>query len=142
MRASRLLLRGAARSPRRSSGGWRPPGRARACRRSPPRRAQCTVPPVRVAVVTGGSSGIGAALGQALTKRGWRCVLVARNQERLERTAAEIGAEAEICDVGDRGLVEELASRVGKRHPAVHLLVNNAGTAGRRGFLELEPERI
>jgi short-subunit dehydrogenase len=98
------------------------------------------VPPVRVAVVTGGSSGIGAALGQALTKRGWRCVLVARNQERLKRTADEIGAEAEICDVGDRGQVEELASRVGRRHPAVHLLVNNAGTAGRRGFLELEPE--
>jgi short-subunit dehydrogenase len=100
------------------------------------------VPPVRVAVVTGGSSGIGAALGQALAKRGWRCVLVARGQERLERTAGEIGAEAEICDVGHREQVEELASRVGKRHPAVHLLVNNAGTAGRRGFLELEPEHI
>jgi len=100
------------------------------------------VPPVRVAVVTGGSSGIGAALGQALTKRGWRCVLVARGQERLERTAGEIGAEAEVCDVGDRAQVEELATRVGKRHPAVHLLVNNAGMAGRRGFLELEPERI
>lgn len=100
------------------------------------------MPPVRVAVVTGGSSGIGAALGQALTKRGWRCVLVARGQERAERTAGEIGAEAEICDVGYRGQVEELASRVGKRHPAVHLLVNNAGTAGRRGFLELEPEHI
>jgi NAD(P)-dependent dehydrogenase (short-subunit alcohol dehydrogenase family) len=100
------------------------------------------VPPVRVAVVTGGSSGIGAALGQALTKRGWRCVLVARGQERLERAAGEIGAEAEVCDVGDRAQVEELATRIGKRHPAVHLLVNNGGMAGRRGFLELEPERI
>jgi uncharacterized protein len=100
------------------------------------------VPPVRVAVVTGGSSGIGAALGQALTKRGWRCVLVARGRERLERTAGEIGAEAEVCDVGERAQVEELAGRVGDRYPAIHLLVNNAGMAGRRGFLELEPERI
>jgi short-subunit dehydrogenase len=97
---------------------------------------------VRVAVVTGGSSGIGAALGQALTKRGWRCVLVARGRERLERTAAEIGAEAEVCDVGERAQVEELAGRVGDRYPAIHLLVNNAGMAGRRGFLELEPEPI
>jgi NAD(P)-dependent dehydrogenase (short-subunit alcohol dehydrogenase family) len=97
---------------------------------------------VRVAVVTGGSSGIGAALGQALTKRGWRCVLVARGPERLERTAGEIGAEAEVCDVGVQEQVEELASRVRERYPAIHLLVNNAGTAGRRGFLELEPERI
>jgi NAD(P)-dependent dehydrogenase (short-subunit alcohol dehydrogenase family) len=97
---------------------------------------------VRVAVVTGGSSGIGAALGQALTKRGWRCVLVARGRERLERTAGEIGAEAEVCDVGERAQVEELAGRVGDRYPAIHLLVNNAGMAGRSGFLELEPERI
>jgi short-subunit dehydrogenase len=97
---------------------------------------------VRVAVVTGGSSGIGAALGQALTQRGWKCVLVARGRKRLERTAGEMGAEAEVCDVGEREQIQELARRVGERHPAIHLLVNNAGMAGRRGFLELEPERI
>jgi NAD(P)-dependent dehydrogenase (short-subunit alcohol dehydrogenase family) len=97
---------------------------------------------VRVAVVTGGSSGIGAALGKALTKRGWHCVLVARGQELLETTADEIGAEAEVCDVGDRAQVEDLATRIGSRHPAVDVLVNNAGMAGRIGFLELEPERI
>jgi short-subunit dehydrogenase len=69
-------------------------------------------------------------------------VLVARGQERLERVAAEIGAEAEACDVADREAVEDLARRVGRRHTKVELLVNNAGIPGRRGFLELEPERI
>jgi short-subunit dehydrogenase len=97
---------------------------------------------VRVAVITGGSSGIGAALARRLVERAFRCVLVARGQERVERVAAEIGGEAEVCDVQEREAVDRLAARVGERHPAVHLLVNNAGIPGRRGFLELEPERI
>lgn len=97
---------------------------------------------MRVAVVTGGSSGIGAALARRLASRSYRCVLVARGEERLERLAAEIGGEAEVCDVQERPQVEALARRIGERHPAVDLLVNNAGVPGRRGFLELEPERI
>ena len=97
---------------------------------------------VRVAVVTGGSSGIGAATARALTERGWRCVLVARGADRLEAVATELGAQAEVCDVSDRAQVDELAARVAEQHPAVHLLVNNAGYTGRRGFLELDPETI
>jgi short-subunit dehydrogenase len=97
---------------------------------------------VRVAVVTGGSSGIGAALARKLAARSFRCILVARGAERLQRVAAEIGAEAEVCDVASREDVDALARRIGERHRAVHLLVNNAGVPGRRGFLALEPERI
>lgn len=97
---------------------------------------------IRVAVVTGGSSGIGAALVRALAARSTRCILLARGRERLERVAAEVGGEAEVCDISDREAVEAVAARVAERHPAVHLLVNNAGVPGRRGFLELEPERI
>jgi uncharacterized protein len=97
---------------------------------------------MRIAVVTGGSSGIGAALARLLTNRGWRCVLVARGRERLERVAKELGAEAEQCDVGDREAVERLAAAIAERHPAVHLLVNNAGIPGRATFLALPPERI
>ena len=106
------------------------------------RSAATTLARIRVAVITGGSSGIGAALARRLAARSFQCVLVARGRERLERVASEIGAEAEVCDVQDRLAVEELAGRVGERHPAVHLLVNNAGVPGRRGFLELDPERI
>jgi len=96
----------------------------------------------RVAVVTGGSSGIGAALARQLAERGYRCVLVARGRGRLERVAAEIGGEAEVCDVSDRASVEALAGRVAERHPALRLLVNNAGIPGRQGFLELPAEQI
>jgi uncharacterized protein len=95
-----------------------------------------------VAVITGGSSGIGAATARALTRRGWRCVLLARGIERLEAVAAEIGGEAEVCDVSDRASVDAVAARVGERHPAIGLLVLNAGIPGGGGFLDLPPERI
>jgi NAD(P)-dependent dehydrogenase (short-subunit alcohol dehydrogenase family) len=97
---------------------------------------------MRVAVITGGSSGIGAALARRLSAGGWHCVLLARGRERLERVADEVGGEAEVCDVSDRAAVEEIAGRVAERHPAIHLLVNNAGIPGGGGFLELPAERI
>jgi short-subunit dehydrogenase len=96
----------------------------------------------RIAVVTGGSSGIGAATARLLTRQGWRCVLLARRSEPLAALAEELGAEHEVCDVGDRHAVERVTAAITERHPRVGLLVNNAGIPGRRGFLEIEPERI
>lgn len=97
---------------------------------------------MRVAVVTGASSGIGAATARALARDGWRCVLLARRRERLEPLAAELDGEFELCDVADREAVERVAAAVLERHPRVDLLVNNAGIPGRGDFLSVEPERI
>jgi short-subunit dehydrogenase len=94
----------------------------------------------RVAVVTGASSGIGEAIARALAARGWYCVLLARREEKLRANAAEIGGEAEPCDVSDRAAVEATAARVLERHPAIHLLVNNAGVPARGTFLVIDPE--
>ena len=69
-------------------------------------------------------------------------MLLARGRERLERVARELGADAEQCDVGDRSQVEAAAKRIGERHAAVHLLVNNAGIPGGGGFLDVPPGRI
>jgi short-subunit dehydrogenase len=96
----------------------------------------------RLAVITGGSSGIGAAVARRLARAGWRSILVARGAERLRAVADEIGAEYEVCDVGDRSSVDRMAASVRERHPALELLVSNAGIPGRSTFLELEPERI
>lgn len=96
----------------------------------------------RVAVITGGSSGIGAALARRLSARGWRCVLLARREEPLRALAEQIEGEAEVCDVSDRLQVDRTAEAVRERHPSISLLVNNAGIPGRRGFLDLEPEQI
>ena len=95
-----------------------------------------------VAVVTGGSSGIGAALARRLTDRGWQCVLVARGLERLAAVADELGAEHELCDVGDRAAVDRMAAAVTERHPGIAMLVNNAGIPGRTGFLDADAGRI
>jgi uncharacterized protein len=96
----------------------------------------------RVAVVTGASSGIGEAIVRSLARTGWRCVLVARRRERLEPLAAAVGGEFEVCDVGDREAVDRTAGAITERHPAIGLLVNNAGIPGRSRFSEIEPERI
>jgi uncharacterized protein len=96
----------------------------------------------RVAVVTGGGSGIGAALAHRLSADGWKCILVGRREEPVRVLAAELDGEFEVCDVSDRAAVERLAASVQGRHPALGLLVNNAGIAGRLNFLDAAPERV
>lgn len=96
----------------------------------------------RVAVITGASSGIGEATARELSGRGWTCVLLARRADRLESVATQIGGEWEICDVADRAQVDEVAARVLERHPAIGLLVNNAGIPGRGSFLDIDAERL
>jgi short-subunit dehydrogenase len=96
----------------------------------------------RVAVVTGASSGIGEATSRELARLGWHCVLLARRADRLEALSAEIGAEWETCDVRDRAQVDEVAARVAARHPAIALLVNNAGVPGRGTFVSTSPETV
>lgn len=79
----------------------------------------------RTAVVTGASSGIGAATARALAKEGFRVVCAARRTERIEELAAEIGGVAVTCDISDPHSVAALAAAV----PTCHVLVNNAGGA-------------
>jgi uncharacterized protein len=96
----------------------------------------------RVAVVTGASSGIGAATSRLLARRGWTTVLLARREERLHELARETDGEVEVCDVADRDAVDAAAARVRERHPLIHLLVNNAGIPARASFLDADPETI
>jgi NAD(P)-dependent dehydrogenase (short-subunit alcohol dehydrogenase family) len=97
---------------------------------------------VPVAVVTGGATGIGAAVARKLAEREWTCVLVGRREDRLRATAEEIGGEYEVCDVAERDAVSRMAAAVQDRHPELGLLVNSAGVPGRGNYLDLPPERI
>jgi NADP-dependent 3-hydroxy acid dehydrogenase YdfG len=85
---------------------------------------------MRTAVITGASSGIGAATARALAGEGYRTVLGARRLDRLEELAAEIDGEAIVLDVTDPASVEAFAARA----ESCDVLVNNAG-----GALGLEP---
>ena len=87
----------------------------------------------RVAVVTGGASGIGRAIGEALARAGARVVLADVEKGALDGTVAELAAatgaqiDGIVCDVSDGTSVEHLAEEVFARHGATHLLINNAG---------------
>ena len=81
-----------------------------------------------VAVVTGASSGIGAATAVALGRRGYQIVVGARRQERLKRVAGEDGV-AIALDVTDLKSVQAFVREVAKRFGRIDVLVNNAGGA-------------
>lgn len=79
----------------------------------------------RIAVVTGGSAGIGEASARALAADGWKVYVAARRVQRCQRIAEEIGGVAVELDVTDQGSVDKLAAKLER----VDLLVNNAGGA-------------
>jgi NADP-dependent 3-hydroxy acid dehydrogenase YdfG len=84
----------------------------------------------RTAVVTGASSGIGAATAVRLAKEGFDVVMGARRIEKMQAIAQPIGAKVIVLDVRDRASVEAFAAQVER----CDVLINNAG-----GALGLEP---
>lgn len=97
-----------------------------------------------IAVVTGASSGIGAATARQLAAAGYHVVLGARRVDRLEKLAAETGGTAVSLDVTDQASVDAFADAVrqtARRLGAgVHVLVNNAG--GARGADPVDQAKI
>ncbi|MFZ2963117.1 MAG: SDR family oxidoreductase [Rhodoglobus sp.] len=92
----------------------------------------------RRAVVTGASSGIGAATVRRLREHGWDVVGVARRADRLAALATQTGCDVFVADVTKQSDVDALAAYVDGLG-AVHALVNNAG--GARGMESVEESR-
>lgn len=84
----------------------------------------------RTAVVTGGGSGLGAAIARSLHAAGAAVVLVGRDEQKLSAVAAELGERASgiACDVADEASVDRLREALGDTE--VSILVNNAGIPG------------
>jgi NAD(P)-dependent dehydrogenase (short-subunit alcohol dehydrogenase family) len=100
----------------------------------------------RTILITGGSSGIGAAAAKKIAEAGGVVVLVARTQENLEKVANEIrgdGGTAHVysCDLTDMDAIAAMADRVLDDLGGVDILINNAGRSIRRS-LELSYDRI
>ncbi len=85
----------------------------------------------KVALVTGGNSGIGKAIARAFVEHGADVAIAARSAERNDGTVAELGSKAKAytLDVGDAGAVDAVVDRVFDELGGLDILVNNAGMA-------------
>jgi NAD(P)-dependent dehydrogenase (short-subunit alcohol dehydrogenase family) len=100
----------------------------------------------KVAIVTGGSRGIGLAIAQKLAELGSEVVITARKRDELEKAAQRVrnsGGKCEgfPCDVSSLSEVQQLADKLSDRRKSLKIVVNNAGVGGFSAPLhETEPE--
>jgi NADP-dependent 3-hydroxy acid dehydrogenase YdfG len=98
----------------------------------------------RVMLITGASTGIGAATARHAVQAGWRVVLAARSEDKLSQLVQELGEEhalARRCDVTDFGDQEALVAAALERFGRVDAAFANAGFGAARGFLKEDPEQ-
>jgi len=98
----------------------------------------------RVLLITGASSGIGAATARLAAADGWRVVLAARSRERLEALAEELGGSQHAlpvrCDVTDWDEQQRMVDSACEAFGGIDATFANAGFGGPRGFLNDTPE--
>jgi len=96
----------------------------------------------RIALVTGGSSGVGKATARALAEAGARVIVAARSAELLERTADEIGASALVADVSTATGCRTLIEQAVVIHGGLDILVNNAGAHHRGPVTQRDADEL
>ena len=90
------------------------------------------------AVITGGGSGIGAAIAKTMSDAGSRVTLMGRNADKLKHKAAELGTQFQVADVTDRDAVATAFAAAAKQNGTVTILVNNAGAAEAAPFGKMD----
>jgi len=96
----------------------------------------------RVALVTGGAQGIGAAIARRLAEEGAEVTIGDIDDAKAEATAREIGGEARRVDIADETSVTALAQAIDKAHGRLDILVNNAAILDATPFDELTMTRF
>lgn len=91
----------------------------------------------KVAMVTGGNSGIGLGMVRGLSDAGARIAIVARNEDRSQRIVKELQAAGHeamsvVCDVTDGAAIAATVDKVNSHYGSIDILVNNAGTSVRK----------
>jgi NADP-dependent 3-hydroxy acid dehydrogenase YdfG len=102
------------------------------------------MPAQRVILITGASTGIGAATARHAVQAGWRVVLAARSEDKLSELVGELGEEhalAKRCDVTEFGDQEALVAAAIERFGQIDAAFANAGFGAARGFLKEDPEQ-
>ncbi len=96
--------------------------------------------PDPVFLITGASSGIGAATARHAAKEGYRLVLAARSEDKLNALAEELGALPVVCDVTSWEDQQRMAAAALEKFGRLDVAFANAGFGAPRGFLESTPE--
>lgn len=96
----------------------------------------------RLAIVTGGASGLGLATTKMLVENGIRTIVIGRNEENLAKTAKELGAlcSYKVFDLSDIKGVPELVDSVTAEYGQIDILINNAGINQKKPFVEVSDE--
>jgi NADP-dependent 3-hydroxy acid dehydrogenase YdfG len=95
-------------------------------------------------VITGASTGIGAATARHAVEAGWRVALAARSEDKLAELVKELGEEhafAQPCDVTEFGSQEALVAATLERFGQIDAAFANAGFGAARGFLKEDPDQ-
>ena len=93
----------------------------------------------QVALVTGGGTGIGKAIAQAMHKEGAKIIIVGRKEEILKQAQAELGSDVEMmtCDVTQEDQVKKVYENIMSNHGKIDILINNAGMAAKAKSYEM-----
>ncbi len=96
----------------------------------------------KIAIITGGASGIGLAIAERFVREGARVEILDRNEEEMQRATAQLGpaAVATSCDVSDHHQVTTVIDAIHGRHGRIDILINNAGIAHVGNALTTSPE--
>ena len=93
----------------------------------------------RIAIVTGGGSGIGLAIAEKFTADGIETVIVGRDEDKLKKAKAQLGDHCYpmSCDVSNLAAIHGLVDKIIKQFGQIDILVNNAGINMKKDFTEV-----
>jgi NAD(P)-dependent dehydrogenase (short-subunit alcohol dehydrogenase family) len=99
---------------------------------------------IKVAIVTGGASGLGLAVSRLLVDKGMHVVMVGRNEEHLKAVAADLGVNAScfVCDLSKLEEIPSLIENIYAKFSRIDVLVNNAGINMKKAFIEVTDEEF
>ncbi|SFQ47689.1 NAD(P)-dependent dehydrogenase, short-chain alcohol dehydrogenase family [Parafilimonas terrae] len=96
----------------------------------------------KIAVVTGGGSGLGFAIAQKFTQHNIETIIIGRNIQKLERAQQQLGSSCHImcCDLSDLATIPSLIQKIVETHGRIDILINNAGINMKKDFTEVTDE--
>lgn len=97
---------------------------------------------MKIAIVTGGGSGIGLSIAQKLVQHHIHTIIVGRDEQKLQTAQKQLGMLCEYisCDLSDLNAIPQLVEQIISKHGQIDILVNNAGINLKKDFTEVSNE--